>query len=170
MTPGEAERNIQIIFQICFAELLGSERLLSSLTALTINLCLPDYSFYFCFFFFKPALAPPPPPPRVQTSTLPQVSVDAPVCACQSNINTAAQIYSQSRFCPGISLSCDSSCVEAQKPLSKARGVTIGRPPTTARTSPRSVKPLTTKQHRRWRGSELALERPHKVPACFRRL
>lgn len=33
----EAERNIQIISQICFPEPDGSERLLSSLTALTIN-------------------------------------------------------------------------------------------------------------------------------------
>ena len=48
VTPGEGERNIQIIFQIFFQRCL-SELLLSSLTALTINLCLTDYSSNQCW-------------------------------------------------------------------------------------------------------------------------
>lgn len=62
VTPGEAERNIQIIFQICFPEPDRWERRRSSLTALTINLCHPDY-------IFKPPLTPPPHANRVQTRT-----------------------------------------------------------------------------------------------------
>lgn len=109
VTPGEAERNIQIIFQICFPEEDRSERLL---TALTINLCHPDY-------IFKAPLTPPPHANRVQTCTFLQIPVRTGWGGWGGR-RLHLSVKSKCRFIPfaGIKSSCVPSSAETRTPLS----------------------------------------------------